>query len=229
MPPRDPQPANSRRKSKPKLDVQEPALTKMLDQYCDLRRRGFGQQAIQTKASWPKHYPKLLLEEATRHQMPGSEGSQEQAVTEWLLQMFEAGTELRVIQRASALSNLQPRIGCKPPSTTRAAQPRPASSSRILTESQPGYLGWTPTQTSCTGRSMEPSQPITRKNAPYGNVQRSFTVCWAVPAVPPVIALTTWCSWQRLACTHSTTTKAGGYTQSWEKPAWTRTRSAPSS
>ena len=58
MPPRDPKPANSKRKSKPKLDVQEPALTKMLEQYCDLRRRGFGQQAIQTKASWPRHYPR---------------------------------------------------------------------------------------------------------------------------------------------------------------------------
>ena len=31
IPPRDPQQANSRRKSKPKLDVQEPALTTKLD------------------------------------------------------------------------------------------------------------------------------------------------------------------------------------------------------
>ena len=52
MPPRDPQPANSKRKSKPKLDIQETELTKMLEQYCDLRRRGFDQQAIKTKASW---------------------------------------------------------------------------------------------------------------------------------------------------------------------------------
>ena len=29
MPPRDPKPANSRRKSKPKLDMPEPALTKL--------------------------------------------------------------------------------------------------------------------------------------------------------------------------------------------------------
>ena len=143
MPPRDQKPANSKRKSKPKLDMPEPALTKMLEQYCDLRRRGFGQKAIQTKAGWPRHYPKLLLEEATRRAMPGSQGSQEQAVTEWLLAMHDAGAELRVIQRASALSTCRPRIGCKPPSTTRAAQPRTASSSRILTESQPGYPGWT--------------------------------------------------------------------------------------
>ena len=103
MPPRDPKPANSKPKyeSKPKLklDVEEPALTAMLEKYCDLRRRGFGQQAIQTKASWPRHYPSLLLKEAQRRKMPGSQGSQAQAVTEWLLAMFDAGTELRVIQR----------------------------------------------------------------------------------------------------------------------------------
>ena len=31
--------------------------------------------------------------------MPGSQESQAQAVTEWLLEMHDAGTELRVIQR----------------------------------------------------------------------------------------------------------------------------------
>ena len=107
MPPRDPQPATSRRKSKLKLDVQEPALTKMLEKYCDLRRRGFGQKAIQTKSSWTRNHQKILLEEAQRRAMPGSQKSQEQAVTEWLLAIFDAGTELRVIQRTSALSNLQ--------------------------------------------------------------------------------------------------------------------------
>ena len=107
MPPRDPKPANSRRKPKLKLDVQEPALTAMLEKYCDLRRRGLGQKAIQTKFSWPRHYPSLLLEEAQRRKMTGSQGSQEQAVTEWLLAMFDAGTELRVIQRMSAFTGLQ--------------------------------------------------------------------------------------------------------------------------
>ena len=66
MPPRDPKPANSRRKSKLKLDMPEPELAGMLEQYCDLRRRGFDQAAIQTKARWPRHYPSLLLEEARR-------------------------------------------------------------------------------------------------------------------------------------------------------------------
>ena len=107
MPPQDPKPDNSRRKSKPKLDVQEPALTEILEQYCDLRRRGFDQAAIKTKSSWPKSHQKLLLEEVQRRDMPGSQKSQEQALTEWLLAMYDAGAELRVIQRTSALSNLQ--------------------------------------------------------------------------------------------------------------------------
>ena len=111
MPPRDPKPANNRpkyeSKPKPKLDMQEPALTAMLEKYCDLRRRGFGQQAIQTKAKWPRNHQNLLLKEAQRRKMPGSQGSQAQAVTEWLLAMFDAGTELRVIQRMSAFTGLQ--------------------------------------------------------------------------------------------------------------------------
>ena len=107
MPPRDPKPANGRRESKPNLDMPEPELAEMLHQYCDLRRRGFDQAAIKTKSSWPKNHQKLLLEEAQRRAMPGSQKSQEQAMTEWLLAMYDAGTELRVIQRTSALSNLQ--------------------------------------------------------------------------------------------------------------------------
>ena len=107
MPPRDPKPANGRRKSKPNLDMPETELAEMLHQYCDLRRRGFDQAAIKTKSSWTKSHQKLLLEEAQRRAMPGSQKSQELAMTEWLLAMYDAGTELRVIQRTSALSNLQ--------------------------------------------------------------------------------------------------------------------------
>ena len=107
MPPRGPKPDNSRRKSKANLDMPETELDEMLHQYCDLRRRGFDQAAIKTKSSWPKSHQKLLLEEAQRRDMPDSQKSQELAMTEWLLAMYDAGTELRVIQRTSALSNLQ--------------------------------------------------------------------------------------------------------------------------
>ena len=60
MPPRDPQPANSKRKSKPKLDVQEPALTKMLDQYCDLRRRGFRPASHPNQSQLAQVLPKTI-------------------------------------------------------------------------------------------------------------------------------------------------------------------------
>ena len=145
MPPRDPKPANRRRKSKPKLDVQEPALTKMLEQYCDLRRRGFGQQAIQTKASWPRHYPSLLLEEAQRRKMPGSQGSQEQAVTEWLLEMFDAGTELRVIQRTSAYTGQQTQ---KKLQTALDNASGPAPNGLIITDThgEPARVSWLDTK-----------------------------------------------------------------------------------
>ena len=107
MPPRDPKPAISRRKSKLHLDMPEPELAEMLHQYCDLRRRGFDQQAIKTKSSWAKNHQKLLLKEAQRRDIPGSKKSQELAVTEWLLAMYDAGTELSVIQRASAYTSQQ--------------------------------------------------------------------------------------------------------------------------
>ena len=41
--------------------------------------------------------------------MPGSQENQQQAVNEWLLQMYDAGTALSVIQRMSAWSNQQTR------------------------------------------------------------------------------------------------------------------------
>ena len=107
MPPRDPKPANRRRKSKLTLDIPEPKLTATLERYCNLRRRGFGQKAIQIKARWPKHYPSRLLEEATKREMTGSQGNQAQAVTEWLLEMFDAGTEPSVIHRLSAFADQQ--------------------------------------------------------------------------------------------------------------------------
>ena len=137
MPPRDPKPANSRRKSKLKLDLPEPELAEMLHQYRDLRRRGFTQQAILTKSGWTKNHQNLLLEEAQRREMPSSQGSQEQAVTEWLLEMYDAGAELRVIQRASALSNLQTK------NRLEAALESWPETDRIMARGYtPGNQGW---------------------------------------------------------------------------------------
>ena len=173
MPPRDPQPANSKRKSKPKLDIQETELTKMLEQYCDLRRRGFDQQAIKTKSSWTKNHQNLLLEEAQRREMPGSQKSQEQAVTEWLLEMYAAGAELRVIQRTSALSNLQTKNRLE---TALDAASGPAPTGLIIRgpDGEPAKVSWLDAnRTLCTGRSMAPSHPTTPQNSPYGSAPRS--------------------------------------------------------
>ena len=160
MPPRDPKPAISRpkSKSKPKLDVPEPALTAMLEKYCDLRRRGFGQQAIQTKASWPKPYPSLLLKEAQRREMPGSQQSQQQAVTEWLLAMFDAGTELRVIQRMSALTDEQSKSRLKA-ALDAASGPAPTDIIIRNPDGEPTRVSWLDTNGELMHRPFDGAFP----------------------------------------------------------------------
>ena len=229
MPPRDPQPAISRRKSKLKLDVQEPALTKMLEKYCDLRRRGFGQKAIQTKSSWTRNHQKILLEEAQRRAMPGSQKSQEQAVTEWLLAIFDAGTELRVIQRTSALSNLQTK---KRLETALDAASGPAPTGLIVRnpDGTPARVSWLDPNGNLMHRPFDGALPAnTPQNSPYGSAPRSLRGWWHNHRPTPVTAPTPCCSWQNLACTLSTTMPAEDSTPKWKKPKWKTTRSAPSS
>ena len=158
MPPRDPKSANSRRKSKPKLDIPETELTAMLEQYCDLRRRGFGQQAIQTKASWPRHYPSLLLEEAQRREMSSSQRSQEQAVTEWLLAMYDAGTELRVIQRMSAFTGLQIKNRLKA-ALDAASGPAPTGLIIRNPDGEPARVSWLDTNGNLIHRPFDGAFP----------------------------------------------------------------------
>ena len=158
MPPRDPKPAISRRKYKPKLDVPEPELTAMLEKYCDLRRRGFGQQAIQTRAKWPKHYPSLLLKEAQRRDMPGSQQSQQQAVTEWLLAMFDAGTELRVIQRMSALTDEQSKSRLKA-ALDAASGPAPTDIIIRNPDGEPTRVSWLDTNGELMHRPFDGAFP----------------------------------------------------------------------
>ena len=146
MPPRDPKPANSRRKSKIKLDMPEPELAGMLEQYCDLRQRGFDQQAIQTRANWTRanwtrHLQNLLLEEAQRREIPGSQGSQELAVTEWLLAMYDVGAELRVIQRMSAFSDLQTKKRLET-ALDNASGPAPTDLIITDTHGEPARVSW---------------------------------------------------------------------------------------
>ena len=205
MPPRDPKPAISRRKSKLKLDMPEPELAEMLHQYCDLRRRGFDQAAIQTKASWTKSHQKLLLEEAQRRDMPDSQKSQEQAVTEWLLEMYDAGAELRVIQRTSALTNLQTKKRLQTALDT-ASGPAPTGLIIRNPDGTPARVSWLDANRTLMHRPFDGAFP---PNYPAELAVRQCTEVFyhllGHPTVPPVIAPTTWHSWQRLACTHSTT------------------------
>ena len=158
MPPRDPKPAITRRRPTPKLDVQEPALTAMLEKYCDLRRRGFGQKAIQTKARWPRHYPSLLLKEAQRRKMTGSQKSQEQAVTEWLLAMFDVGTELRVIQRMSAYTGLQTNKQLKA-ALDAASGPAPTGLIIMDIQGNPARVSWLDTNGELMHRPFDGAFP----------------------------------------------------------------------
>ena len=158
MPPRDPKPANGRRKSKSNLDMPEPELAEMLHQYCDLRRRGFDQAAIKTKSSWTKSHQKLLLEEAQRRAMPGSQKSQELAMTEWLLAMYDAGTELRVIQRASAYTSQQTE---KKLQTALDAASGPAPTGLIIRnpDGTPARVSWLDVNGTLTHRPFDGAFP----------------------------------------------------------------------
>ena len=158
MPPRDPKPVNRRRKSKLNLDMPEPELAEMLHQYCDLRRRGFTQQAIQTKAGWTKSHQKLLLEEAQRRDMPSSQKSQELVMAEWLLAMYDAGTELRVIQRTSALSNLQTKNRLQ---TARDAASGPTPTGLIIRnlDGTPARVSWLAVNGTLTHRPFDGAFP----------------------------------------------------------------------
>ena len=177
MPPRDPKPANNRPKyePKPKLDI---AGTRT---HRDAREVLRPTPARFRPASHPNQgQVAQALPQPTAERSPKAQNAwlpckaRQQAVTEWLLAMFDAGTELRVIQRMSAFTDEQSnKQAAKPPWTPPVDQPRRTSSSEIQTESRPEYLGSTPTGNSCTGRLTAPSRPITRKNASRTAMYRS--------------------------------------------------------
>ena len=142
-PPKPQEPTVVRRRSsnKPTLEIEEPELSKVLDKYCDLRRRGFTQEMIRTKSGWPKQYPNLLLEEATKRKMPGSQESQANAIQEWLLAMFDAGAELSVIQRLSALTDQQTKSKLQA-ALDNASGPAPTGLIIRSPDGQPARVSW---------------------------------------------------------------------------------------
>ena len=93
-------PSEPRRKPRPLSD--EPQLTKELEKYCDLRRRGFSHNGIRNRTGWPSHYPDLFLEEAGRRGMPGSNENANEAFREWLLESFDSAMDITAICRLSA-------------------------------------------------------------------------------------------------------------------------------
>ena len=141
MAPQLPEPANGSRKAKTLLDVPEPALATMLEQYCDLRCRGFAQTKIRTKLGWPRHYPGLLLAEAANRGRPGSEESQAQAVDNWLLSMFDAGVEHSAIRQVSALTDRQIKRRLKHALDTASSNP-PNGLIIPTPDGTPGRVSW---------------------------------------------------------------------------------------
>ena len=91
------------------LETKEPQLTRGLEMYCDLRRRSYTHGAIRGRTGWSHHYLNLLLEEASRRGMKGSNEDRDEAFREWLLEMHDSGMNLTEIYRLSGRSNLETR------------------------------------------------------------------------------------------------------------------------
>ncbi len=97
-------------RAKPKLDTEEPQLTRGLEKYCDLRRRGYTHEVIRRRTGWPEYYSDLLLEEASRRGMKGSNENADEAFHEWLLEMHYSGVDTTEICRLSGRSDSETRV-----------------------------------------------------------------------------------------------------------------------
>ena len=213
MAPRCPETADSRRKAKPSLDVPEPELTAMLEQCCDLRRRGFSQNEIQGKLQLTRQQTRLLLAEAARREMPGSQENQSDAVAEWLLSCFDAGIEISAIpadvrphgtgNKAAAQTGAghrQRQPAFRPHHTSTGRNTRP----RVL--ARPRRTAHAPT----VRRRL--SQPTTRPKRHWSSATRWSSRCSTTQTVPPETAPTPCCTSPRVECTPSTAKRVGNST-----------------
>ena len=123
------------------LNVPEAELTQMFETCCELRRRGFTRRGTLAKTNWPRHYPRLLLEEAARRGMPGSEEEQEQALTNWLLSALDAGAEMSAIRRTVGIPGRSVRSKLKK-ALDRACGTRPAEIVTTGPDGGPGRASW---------------------------------------------------------------------------------------
>ena len=113
----------------------------MLEQYCDLRRRGFSQTEIQTRLELKRHQPSLLLAEAAKRGMPGSQENQSDAVAEWLLSCFDAGIEICAMRRMSALTERGTKQRLKRALDTASGNP-PSGLITPAPDGTPGRASW---------------------------------------------------------------------------------------
>ncbi len=113
----------------------------MLEQFCDPRRRSFSQTEIQTSLQLKRHGPSLLLVEAARRGMPGSQENQSDAVAEWLLSCFDAGIEISAIRRMSAITERGIKQRLKRALDPASGNP-PASLITPAPDGTPGRVSW---------------------------------------------------------------------------------------
>ena len=126
---------------RPQLNVPEEELSQMLKLCCDLRRRGFTTRKTLDRTNWPRHYPRLLLEEAARRGLPGSEKSQEQALSNWLLSAFDAGIDESNMRRMASIPGHRVRTKLKR-ALDRTCGPQPAEIVTPGPDDSPGRVSW---------------------------------------------------------------------------------------
>ena len=144
MPPRDPKPANSRRRPKPKLDVQEPALTNDAREVLRPTPARFRPASHPNQGQLAQALPQPAAERSPK------------ARNAWLPAKPATGRDrmaaghVRRRYRDSRSSKgcrpllvCRPTSSCKPPWTPPVDQPPRTSSSETQTESRPGYPGST--------------------------------------------------------------------------------------
>ena len=106
--------------------------------------------------------------------MPGSQKSQEQAVTEWLLAIFDAGAEFKVIQRTSALPNLQTKKRLEA-ALNAASGPAPTGLIIRNPDGTPARVSWRDANGTLTHRPFDGAFPANYpQNWPFGSAPRSL-------------------------------------------------------
>ena len=138
---RRPDPLGLEIRPNPTLNIEEPQLTKYLKRYCDMRRRGYSVGAIRNRTQWPAYFPDLLLEEAQRRGMKGSDENASEAFTEWLLESFDAAIDVNAICHMSTQPEHETKKNLKE-ALDAASEPRPEQPIIVGPDGQPARVSW---------------------------------------------------------------------------------------